>query len=216
MTNSLFKGLLTSNLGFWLLMVATAGDLLTPFLLAPFYSRYSHFTMVMSLLGNRNSPVHFIYNIWLVIAGVMFLLGNIKLYATYASVSKGLSVILFMFIAVYAVGACILSGIFAVGETKELLTLSEKIHGYGSVLGFFLFIFTPLMIGILSIRSNQLLPGIISILCFVIALIFFALFIMADKEKFAHTVISYEGLWQRLSLFCMYVPIFIVSCQRLI
>ena len=37
---------------------------------------------------------------------------------------------LFSVIVIYAVGGCILSGIFSVGETKILETLSAKIHGY--------------------------------------------------------------------------------------
>ena len=42
---------------------------------------------------------------------------------------------LFSVIVIYALGGCILSGIFSVGETKSLETLSAKIHGYGSVIG---------------------------------------------------------------------------------
>lgn len=30
---------------------------------------------------------------------------------------------------------------------------------------------------------------------------------MADKPKFQETFIRLEGLWQRLSLLCLYVPI---------
>jgi hypothetical protein len=216
MINSLIKGFLTSNTGFYLLIVATVGDLIVPFFLAPFCNKYNHLTMVMSLLGNRNTPVHTLYNIWLIMAGIMLMLGNIKLYATYNSISKVLTVCMFVIIILYAIGACILSGIFSVGETKELMTISEKIHGYGSVLGFFLLTFLPLVIGILSFRSNDLTVGILSLLFFVLALTFFSLFIMADKEKFAQTVVSYEGLWQRLSLLCMYAPIVIASFKKLL
>ena len=41
--------------------------------------------------------------------------------------------------------------------------------------------------------------------------VFFVLFVMSDKEEFAGTAIASEGLWQRLNLICMYLPLFIVA-----
>lgn len=216
MTGNSSGSFLASDAGFYLLVIAAVGDLLIPFLLAPFCDKYNHMTMVMSLLGNRNTPVHGIYNTWLVLAGILFLLGNLKLYALYAPTSGILSALLFCMITVYALGGCILSGLFSVGETKELLTVSEQIHGYGSVLGFSLLAFTPLLLGLLSIRSGQLPMGIMLLFCFVLAVGFFAVFVMADKEQFAHTIISKEGLWQRLSLLCMYVPIVSISLKNIL
>ena len=34
---------------------------------------------------------------------------------------------------------------------------------------------------------------------------------MSDKEEFAGTAIASEGLWQRINLICMYLPLFIVA-----
>lgn len=213
--NNIIRSYIISNIGFVLLIIAALGDLIIPFILALFYNKYNHLTMVMSLLGNTNCPLHFIYNFWLVLAGVMFMFGSIKLYATYSHISTPISLWLLLSIMAYAIGACILSGLFSVGETKELITIPEKIHGYGSVLGFFLLTFVPLAIAILSFQSNERFIGIVSLLFYILALVFFALFVMADKERFSHTIISYEGLWQRLSLFCMYAPIIITSCKNL-
>jgi len=199
-----------------LLIFAVVGDLIIPFILAPFYKDYNHLTMVMSMLGNQNSPLHFVINLWLVLAGIMFTFGSIRLYTVFAPVSKALSVWLLLSILAFSIGACILSGIFPVGETKELLTTSQKIHGFGSAIGFFLLMSVPLIIAILSFKSNDQFVGIISLLFFVFALLFFSLFVMADKEKYINTIISYEGLWQRLWLLCMYAPIVIVSLKNLI
>ena len=41
-------------------------------------------------------------------------------------------------------------------------------------------------------------------------------FIMGDKEEFAKTVLGYEGLWERLTLFFMYVPFVYKSAQSVI
>ena len=216
MNNSLYKVFVSSNVGFYLLIVATLGDILIPFILAPFCNKYNHLTMVMSLLGSKNSPVHVLYSAWLVIAGLMLICGNLSLYKLYANTSTSIAAWLFSIILIYAIGGCILSGIFSVGETKELLTISAKIHGYGSVLGFFALTFAPLIIAILSIRSKYLAMGVISIVFFVLAVLFFVLFVMADKKTFAKTFIANEGLWQRLSLLCMYSPIMIVALKKVL
>ncbi|HOP71642.1 DUF998 domain-containing protein [Thermoclostridium caenicola] len=214
MTDRIVRIFEATNFGFLLLLIAAIGDVVIPFALAPFYPKYNHLTMVMSLLGHRNSPVHILYNFWLIAAGIMFILGGVNLYAVYFPVSEMLSKALLLCIIIYAVGGCILSGIFPVGETKELKTLSEKIHGFGAVIGFLALLFAPLFTGILSMRLNQAVCGVISFVFFGLALLFFALFIMGDKPGFDGTVVSYEGLWQRLSLICMYAPIIMVSAYN--
>ena len=50
------------NSGFICLIIAVTGDLIIPFLLAPFEPNYHHKTMVLSSLGNPSSSVHIIYN----------------------------------------------------------------------------------------------------------------------------------------------------------
>lgn len=212
---NLCKKFTESNIGFYFLIIATIGDILIPFILALFCKNYNHRTMVMSLLGAQNSPVHILYDIWLVTAGLMFLCGNFCLYNLYADKSSVLASCLFIVLLIYAVGGCILSGIFPVDETKELSTISAKIHGFGSVLGFFVLTFAPLIIGILSINSNDLINGIVSIIFFILAVLFFVLFVMADKQTFAGTFIANEGLWQRLTLLCMYAPVCIVAFKKI-
>ena len=50
----------------------------------------------------------------------------------------------------------------------------------------------------------------------VIALAFFVLFIMSDKPEFSNTIINNEGLWERLNLIFMYVPLLVVSAGQII
>lgn len=204
----------TSRICFAVFLIAAAGDLVVPFFIAPF-SEYDHLKMVMSALGNHNRPMSALYNLWLIIAGVIFLLSAIAWYKMYSKISVPLAVWLSIIIAVYAVGGCILSGIFPVGETKELATIPAKIHGIGSTIGFMTMAFSPLVVALLSFRQHKTLVGVISLIFFAAAVIFFAFFIMSDKEQFHNTIISLEGLWQRLSLLCMYAPLMIVSLNRL-
>jgi Protein of unknown function (DUF998). len=184
-----------------------AADLLIPFLLAPTYKGYSHLTKVMSVLGNSKAPLHFVYNIWLVVFGIYFLFSAVRLYPVVAKTSSVIAVLLFLVIAVYAIGGCIVSGLFSVEETKSLETLSAKIHGFGSVIGFLLLALAPLLVGIYFFKRANGTLGAFSLLCFVLTIGFFTLFVMADKPKFQGTLIALEGLWQRLSLLSMYLPI---------
>lgn len=185
-------------------------DLIIPFLLAPTYKGYNHLTQVMSVLGNSKAPLHLIYNIWLVVFGVAILISTLQLYPVIAQVSNPISIMLFSVIVIYALGGCILSGIFSVGETKSLETLSAKIHGYGSVIGFLLLTFAPLFVGLYFFKVSNGLLGILSLICFIFAIGFFTLFVMADKPNYRGTIIAFEGLWQRLSLLSMYLPITIL------
>lgn len=191
-----------------------AADLMIPFLLAPTYRGYNHLTQVMSVLGSAKAPLCLIYNIWLVVFGAFVLIGGFQLYLMVAKISRAISILLFSVMAIYAVGGCILSGFFSVGERKSLETISAKIHGYGSAIGFLLFTLAPLLVGLYFFKIANGRLGVFSLACFVLAIGFFVLFIMADKSYFQGTVIAFEGLWQRLSLLSMYLPIMALCILR--
>ena len=57
--------------------------------------------------------------------------------------------------------------------------------------------------------------GTVSIVSFAAALIFFVLFVMSDKQEFKDTIIDNEGLWQRLNLAFMYLPVAITAIVRI-
>ena len=201
--------------GWYALLTAVIGDLLVSFILSLFYKGYSNLKMSISVLGNPQSPVRIPFNIWMFIEGVLFLAALPALYDRYYPVSGWKTVTLIVFMAIFAVGACIFTAFFSVNETKDKVTAASKIHGAGSVIGFMLFLFVPLLIAMLSFENNETVMGIISILCFIITIFFFVLFVMSDKEKFRNTVISNEGLWQRLNLFFMYLPLAVISVSSI-
>lgn len=183
------------------------GDLILPFLFALTYRGYDHLTQVMSALGNPQAPLHILYNIWLIVLGIAILFCNFRLYPVLAEKSRFIAVMLFVIICVYAIGACILSGFFPVGETKELETISAKIHGYGSAFGFMLLAFSPLFTGLYFFKASNGPLGCFSFICFVLSMLCFAFFVMADKPAFRGSILALEGLWQRLSLLFMYFPL---------
>ena len=77
-------------------------------------------------------------------------------------------------------------------------------------------LFFPLLKGIVSFKQKDIMEGIISISSFVLSLIFFACFVMGDKEQFQNTIMKYEGLWERLTLFCLYIPFIYKTMSNLI
>ncbi len=205
-----------ADYGWYALLAAAAGDLLTAAILARFYKGYSGLTMPISALGNPQSPVRRPFRCWMFAEGVLFLLALPAVCRKYRPVSGGLTVQLIAFIAVFAVGACIFTAFFSVNETKDVVTTASALHGVGSIAGFTLFLFVPLLIAVLSLKNGEPVTGGVSLACFLAAQISFILFVMSDKEKFAGTFIANEGLWQRLNLFFMYLPCVIVSVKSLL
>jgi len=202
--------------GLWALLIAMAGDILVSWVMPLFCKDYSSLKMSISALGNPKSTVRLPFNLWMFTEGVLFLCALPAIYKCYHAVSGKLTVTLMIFTAVFAVGACIFTCFFSVNETKDIVTTASKIHGAGSVIGFMLFLFAPLLTAILSFKSGETALGVFGIVCFVIALGFFTLFVMSDKEEFAGTVIASEGLWQRLNLIFMYLPIMAVSIKKIL
>ncbi len=204
------------RLGWYALIFAMAGDILVSLVLPCFYKEYSSMKISISALGNPQSPVRIPFNIWMLIEGVLFLAAMPALYKRYHSVSGGLTYTMIIFIAIFAIGACIFTSFFSVNESKDIVTTASKIHGVGSVIGFMLFLFVPLLMGILSFKSQESSIGVVGIICFVIALAFFVLFVMSDKPEFSDTIINNEGLWERLNLIFMYAPLLVVSIRQII
>ena len=196
-------------LGWIFLLAALAGDLVMPLILGKFVPGYSQKYMVMSLLGQHGSPVRKLYNSWLILCGILILYGSLQISSAYKNVPPAGPAALGLMI--YGVGACILAGIFPVGTKKRPETPSEKIHAAGAVTGFMILTVIPLLIGMLFLQTGSTAAGCISIVCFVAAVVFFILFVMADKESFAGTRIAWEGLWQRLSMLCSYIPVILLS-----
>ena len=202
--------------GWYTLIIAMAGDILVSLILQCFYKEYSSLKMSISALGNPQSPVRIPFNIWMLIEGVLFLIAIPALYNRYNSISGGLTYTMLAFITIFAIGACIFTCFLSVNESKDIVTTASKIHGVGSVVGFMLFLFVPLLVAIFSFKSKDTGMGVVSIVCFIIALVFFVLFVMADKPEFSDTIIYNEGLWERLNLVFMYLPLLTVSIRQII
>lgn len=201
--------------GWIFILIAMAGDLLVSFFLSMFYGNYSNLKMSISALGNPSSPVRIPFNIWMFIEGILFLMALPAINNAFRSISGVITNIVLIFVAFFAIGACIFTCFFSVNESKDVVTLASKIHGAGSVIGFMLFLFVPLLLGILFFKDQNRVMGTVGIISFVLALLFFVLFVMSDKQEFKNTIIDNEGLWQRMNLVFMYLPLAITAVIRI-
>ena len=201
--------------GWIFILIAMAGDLIVSFILSLFYGEYNNLKMSISALGNPSSPVRIPFNIWMLIDGILFLMALPAINNAFRSISGVITNIVLIFVAFFAIGACIFTCFFSVNESKDVVTLASKIHGAGSVIGFMLFLFVPLLLGILYYKDQNRMMGTVSIICFAVAMVFFALFVMSDKQEFKNTIIDNEGLWQRLNLAFMYLPLAITAVIRI-
>ena len=200
--------------GWYFLLIAMAGDLLVSLFLPLFYREYNSLKRSISALGNPSSPVRIPFNIWMLVEGVLFLLSLPAIHRFFHPVSGWITGVLIAFIAIFAVGACIFTCFFSVNESRDVVTAASKIHAAGSVTGFMLFLFAPLLVAVLYFKDRDMTMGIVSITSFVLALVCFTLFVMSDKPDFRNTIIDNEGLWQRLSLLFMYLPLAVTCCAR--
>lgn len=203
------------GLGWVLLLIATIIDFVLPFFLGLFVKRFSHAYMPMSALGEAGSPVRSVYSRWLVFAGLLFLFAAPQVGCAYTAADGALAMAAAVCIAAYGAGACILAGIFAAGEGARPQTVSEWIHGGASAVGFIALIAAALLLSILQFLQQQVGLAVLSLVCFAAAAAFFVLFILADKDRFIGTAVARCGLWQRLAMLAMYVPLIATAAAHL-
>lgn len=210
------ENIINSRLFNIILLFTIIGEFLLPRLLERYYAGYSSKTMVMSALGSPQSPVRFIYNIWLIWLGVFLAFTSVIYFLATRDKAPVLSVLISLSIGIFATTAGLISGIFSVNETKDVVTISSKIHGAGAAIGFMALLFFPLLNGILLFKGQDFVLGVLNIFSFILALASFVCFVMGDKDKFKNTVLKYEGLWERITLFFIYLPFVFKAVYSLI
>lgn len=210
------ENIVTSKLFNAILLFTVIGEFFLPWILCHYYDGYNSKTMVMSALGSPQSPVRVIYNTWLIWLGGFLSFVAITYFFTIKANFPILSVLLLILIGTFAIGAGLTSGIFHVNENKDIVTMASKIHGISAAIGFMTLLFFPLLNGILAFKQENIIFGVVCVSSFILALIFFICFIMGDKEQFQNTMLRYEGVWERLTLLCMYIPFVYKAAHNLL
>ncbi len=181
-------------------------DNLLPLVLARFYPNYIHKEMALSVLGSRQSPVKWIYNIWCIVSGVVFCIAP---YALYREINCGLTIAIWILLVIYGIGCEIISGVCPLNENRQEEDIRTRIHGSSSAIGFMTLLIVPLLLALLQLQMSKLIMGLISLFSFVTAFVLFCFFIIGEKEKFSSTILRYGGLWQRLVLISCYMPLLV-------
>ena len=183
-------------------IVACCGEFLVPFILSSRLKNYSNLRTVMSAIATKeNGIIGILYSLWLIIFGVIvvsisYSIIDISSIGTYRAA--------IIILGLYGIG-CIICGIFPVNNTKEMLTISAKIHGYVAVITFFMLMFIPLLLKkeLYANGLNGLAIG--SNFVFIVSFVLFVLQITSEREQFVGTLLGNTGLWQRLYLGVIYV-----------
>ncbi|MFC1883970.1 DUF998 domain-containing protein [Thermodesulfobacteriota bacterium] len=179
------------------LLVASIMDLLVPTFLAKQYPGYSHFSDTISTLGTSVSPVKKYQCLNLVIVGLLFIVfsaGQALLFRRIA----WCHVLYILGIGVFGLGT-IMAGIFPEDPQGAGETVSGKIHGISSGMGFIFLILNPLWaLWVDEFNNIKLINGII----FPSAVITFVLFIVSEMKSSG--ILKYTGLFQRINIIILY------------
>ena len=191
----------------WLQLAAAFIEFLLPWILKRIYPGYDSRRMAMSVLGAPSSPVSNIYSTWLIALGIILTLASVSYFTLLSPNGMALAVLTSGSILLFALGAGILAGLFKADADDKMGTLSSRIHGYSSAIGFLALLFFPLLRSAAMFEDRHFMLGASYLTVFLFALLFFILFIMSDKEQYKGTCIDREGAWERLTLFFMYLPL---------
>ncbi|WP_314064875.1 DUF998 domain-containing protein [uncultured Vagococcus sp.] len=187
--------------GYLFLLAFSMSDFLIPYLLAFYYPSYRSLYQVVSDLGEAGSPVEAAFRYSAVVTGAILLLSLPTVYERYRTVSKSKASLLVIALAAFGIGQCILTGLFSVNRADIGFNVSVFIHQVGSFFGSVGMLFVPLLLGILSGKNGE--PKVKNrYLClFFLSCLFSSINGLSQLFGF-----QLEGLWQRLSLLCFYLP----------
>ena len=185
-----------TRISVWLQIAAVIIEFLLPWILKGFYpgydSRKMAMSVLMSVLGSHSSPVNSLYSAWLIFLGMILSLSSFQ-YFSALSERTVLAVLTSGSIFLFALGAGILAGIFKADADDKMGTLSSRIHGYSSAIGFMALLFFPLLRSAAMFEDRHFMLGASYLTAFLAALLFFILFIMSDKERYKGTGVDREG-----------------------
>lgn len=180
-----------------ILLLATLGDLLVPIIIGMKYPDYNHLIDTISTLGTNKSPVQKFQCINLIVVGILFIIFSIGQDLSFTQV-KWCHKLFIIGIILFGVGT-ILAGIFPEDQKGITETISSKIHGIASGIGFIFLILNPLWaIWIAKFKDLRY----VNITLFVLAVLTFILFMIS--ENIDSGILQYTGLFQRLNLIILY------------
>lgn len=191
--------------GLYLLAAAFISDFLNPYVLGLFYPGFQQSTMLISHLGAPDSPVKGWFDSWSVVSGSLFLFCLPAVYQVFCRRSKSLAWLLVLAIGLFGLTDCIFTGVFSVNESKKIVTAASLIHDYGSGLGFFSLMLAPYFLARAACNQPQR-RNYIGL--FLLTLLTTGIYGSPALYRINLPIsLAHRGFWQRLNLFCLYLPL---------
>jgi hypothetical protein len=180
-----------------ILFCATLGDLLVPIIIGVKYLGYNHLIDTISTLGTNKSPVQKFQCMNLIVVGILFIIFSVGQGLSFRQI-KWCHRLFIIGIILFGVGS-ILAGIFPEDPKGIAETISGKIHGIASGVGFIFLILNPLWaIWIAEFKDLRQ----VNITLLILAVLTFILFMAS--ENIDSGILKYTGLFQRLNLIILY------------
>ena len=180
-----------------ILLLAALGDLFIPMIIGNKYPGYNHLVDTISTLGTNKSPVQKFQCINLIAVGILFIIFSVGQGLAFTQI-KWCHRLFILGIVLFGIGT-ILAGIFPEDPKGIAETVSGKIHGIASGIGFIFLILNPLWaIWIAEFKDLRYF----NITLFVLAVLTFFLFLIS--ENISSGILKYTGLFQRLNLIILY------------
>lgn len=194
--------------GYVFLLLFAIGDCLIPYILPFFYSGYQPLLQVISDLGEAGSPVEEVFRYSVIMTGTALLLSLPAVYEQFRYVSKLNAKLLIIGLASFAIGQCILTGLFSVNRVSTAFNLSMFIHQLGSFFGTVGMLVVPLFLGRLYSEMGIVKTRNRYLFLFCLSCLFALINGLSQLFHF-----PFIGLWQRLSLLCLYLPPFFLAIR---
>jgi hypothetical protein len=180
-----------------ILLLATLGDLFVPIIISVKYPGYNHLVDTISTLGTNESPVQKFQCVNLIAVGILFIVFSVGQGLAFTQIIWSHRLFI-LGIVLFGIGT-ILAGIFPEDSKDIAETVSGKIHGIASGLGFIFLILNPLWaIWIAEFKNLRQ----VNITLFILAILTFGLFMAS--ENINNGILRYTGLFQRLNLVILY------------
>lgn len=200
--------------GFTFLLIGIVSDFLTPFILGFFSPDFNQLTMLISQLGAEDSPVRIVFNSWSIISGSLMLLSLPTVYRKFIKVNRPLARWSVIGIAMFAIGDCILTGIFSYEEPGQV-SIEGMVHSFTSALGIIGFLIMPLLFACFYSRQHKTNKVRLEIAFFVLAGVS-SLIAGAPDLPFLAFSANYDGLWQHINLIFLYLPVGLFAIEELV
>jgi hypothetical protein len=179
-------------------LLACAGDMLVPVLLARSYPGYDSVSQSESLLGAAGSPVALWFTVWSVCLAVLFFVFARGLQQAFWPHAKRMGLAAWLLV-LYGIGEGLGSGLFPDDPTKQVLSPSGKIHSAMSIMGSGALYLLPLVWLLRPPPQGPRLKGL-SLATLLLSGLFMLLFGAAK-----YGLCGQGGLWQRAYIVVSYI-----------